>query len=98
MSLPKTGTLDANGETFEIDLNGSSVCFATMTITGAITVTWTMRARGGSNAVSVTDSNGDAQSFTSSGYVRVLGPGTLIGTASGVSSGSCSIEADVSTH
>jgi hypothetical protein len=93
----KTATLDANSETFEIDLNGSSVCLVTMTITGTITVAWTMKARGGSNAVNVTDSNGDAQSFTASGYIRVLGPGTLIGTASGVSSGSCAIEADVAT-
>ena len=97
MSLPKTGTLDANGETFEIDLNGSSVCLVTMTITGTITVAWTIKARGGSNAVNVTDSGGTAQSFTASGSLRVLGPGTLVGTASGVSAGSCSIEADVAS-
>lgn len=94
MAALKTATLDANDETFTLNLSAGDRAIATMTISSTITVTWTVTAPGGSNAVTLrkSDDTTDA-AYTASDHIMMDGPGTFIATASGVTGGSCAIEA-----
>lgn len=89
----KTGTLDANSETFEMSVPFGAHGVCSVSITSAITVTWTMKVPGGSNAVPVYDGNGNAVEYTASNTFFAFGPGDYIATATGVSGGSASMEA-----
>lgn len=92
----RTATLDANSETFEIAVPFGANLAASMTITGTITVTWTARVDGGSNAPTVKDSSDNDEVYTASDHFYAVGSGMVyIATASGVSGGSCDIEASV---
>ena len=89
----KTGTLDADSETFEMSVPFGAHGVCSVQISGTITVTWTMKVPGGSNAVPVYDQNGNAVAYTASDAFFAFGPGDYIATASGVSGGSASMEA-----
>lgn len=89
----KTATLDANSETFEMSVPFGAHGMCTMNISGTITVTWTVKAPGGSTAVPVLTSSGDAAAYTTSQTFFAQGPGEYIATASGVSGGTCDLEA-----
>lgn len=94
MAALKTATLDANDETFVLDIDAASRAMVTMTISGTITVTWTVKAAGGSNAIALRKADDStAAAYTASDYLLIEGPCTAIATASSVSSGSCAIEA-----
>ena len=94
MSQVKSATLDANDETFVLDVDASSRAIATMTISGTITVTWTILVPGGSNAIALRKADDStAAAYTASDYIMIDGPCRAIATASSVSGGSCAIEA-----
>ena len=94
MAALKTGTLDANDETFILDIDAAELVFVTMTISSTITVTWTGIAPGGSNPVPLRKSDDStAAAYTATDYLYVQGPIRAVATASGVSGGSCEIEA-----
>jgi hypothetical protein len=82
-----TGTLDANGETFEVSLAPGQKATVTLDITATITVTATASVNGGS-AVAFTKPNGDAASWTADDMIVLDGPGKFTFTASSVSGGS----------
>lgn len=94
MAQLRTATLNANGQTFTINVSGNERALITMTITSTITVTWTVAAPGGSNFVALKRQDGTTNAaYTASDYLQVEGPCTLMATASGVTGGTCAIEA-----
>ena len=93
MSLPKNGTLDADSETFEMSVPFGANGVCSMNISSTITVTWTVKVPGGSNAVPVYKSDGNAAAYTASDVFYAQGPGDYIATASGTSGGSAAMEA-----
>ena len=87
-------TLDANDETFTLNIDGTERAFITMDFTSTITVTWTISILGGTRffALRLAD-NVTAAAFTADNYLMIEGPCTVRATASGVSGGSCIIDA-----
>jgi hypothetical protein len=96
MGKLQTATLDANAETFTLDVDASQRAFITMDFTSTATVTWTVAAFGGSVYIPLRKSdNSTAAAYTADDYLMVDGPVSLKATASGVSGGSCAIEARI---
>lgn len=93
MAQIKTKTLDANDETFIMDIDAAEQALITMTFTGIITVTWTGIVPGGSNAVALRKSDDTtAAAYTTTDHIYIQGPIRAVGTASSVSGGTCAIE------
>ncbi len=91
----ETATLDADDETYELDVAAGEEGVASMSISGTITVTWTYRPTGGSTFVPLKKQDGTtAAAYTASEPISFNMPGTYKATASGTSGGSCGIEAN----
>jgi hypothetical protein len=94
MSKLQTATLVANAETMTINVDGTERVMVTMDFTSTATVTWTVSALGGTTFVALRKAdNSTAAAYTADDHFMAEGPCTLVATASGVSGGSCVIEA-----
>lgn len=94
MSQLQTATLDANDEVMTINVGGTERAFITMDFTSTITVTWTVSNLNGTTFIALRKSDDTtAAAYTADDYLMVDGPVTLKATASGVSGGSCAIQA-----
>jgi hypothetical protein len=87
-----SGTLDANSETFSLEVKRGQIGTVAMGITGTITVTATFAA-GAVSGVGFVKPDGNAAAWTASDVVELNAPGTYTFTATGVSGGSCQYEA-----
>jgi hypothetical protein len=93
MAQLRSETLDADDETFTLDVAANERAFITMTVTSAITTTWTVAAPGSTRFIALRKSDDStAAAYTASDYLMVDGPVTLKATASGVSGGNCIID------
>ena len=95
MSQLRSATLDANDETFILDVAANERAFINMTVAATITVTWTVAPPGGTRFIALRKSDDStAAAYTASDYLMVDGPVTLKATASSVSGGgNCIIDA-----